>query len=99
MRGSSEPQTEARSSGNVTSMASHGPTARGNDAAEGAVALKQESQRVGWVERSDTHQMVFMPRWVSQRAQSILRAAMEQGRRRGAGRTVGFMPNRFFSVF
>jgi ribonucleoside-diphosphate reductase alpha chain len=44
MRGGSEPQAEARASGNVTSMASHGPTARGNDTAEGAVALKQESQ-------------------------------------------------------
>jgi hypothetical protein len=33
-------------------------------------------QRVGWVERSDTHQMVFMPRWVSQRAQPILRATL-----------------------
>src|SRR5438874_485667 len=44
MRGSSEPQTEARGSGNVTSMTSHGPTARASDAVEGAVALKQEAQ-------------------------------------------------------
>jgi ribonucleoside-diphosphate reductase alpha chain len=44
MRSASEPQTEARSSGNVTSMTSHGPTARSNDTVEGAVALKQEAQ-------------------------------------------------------
>ena len=44
MRGASEPQTDARGSGNVTSMASHGPTARASDAVEGAVALKQEAQ-------------------------------------------------------
>ena len=43
MRGSSEPQPDARSSGNVTSMASHGATARASDAVEGAVALKQEA--------------------------------------------------------
>ena len=30
--------------GNVTAMASHGPTARATDAVEGAVALKQEAQ-------------------------------------------------------
>ena len=41
---SSEPQPESRSTSNVTSLASHGPTARASDAAEGAVALKQESQ-------------------------------------------------------
>jgi FMN phosphatase YigB (HAD superfamily) len=35
-------------------------------------------QRVGWVERSDTHQLLFMGRWVSQRAQPILRAAFRQ---------------------
>ena len=41
MRG--EPQTDARgSSGNVTSLSSHGATARAGDAIEGAVALKQE---------------------------------------------------------
>jgi hypothetical protein len=34
---------------------------------------REPSKRVGWVERSDTHQMMFMPRWVSQRAQPILR--------------------------
>jgi ribonucleoside-diphosphate reductase alpha chain len=40
----SEPQPEARSSGNVTSLASHGPTGRTADTIEGAVALKQEAQ-------------------------------------------------------
>jgi ribonucleoside-diphosphate reductase alpha chain len=43
MRGSSS-DTEARSSGNVTAMASHGVTARTGDTVEGAVALKQEAQ-------------------------------------------------------
>jgi len=45
MRSVAEPQTEARGSGNVTSMASHGPSARAADTTEGAVALKkQEAQ-------------------------------------------------------
>jgi ribonucleoside-diphosphate reductase alpha chain len=44
MRSPSEPQADARGSGNVTSMSSHGPTARAADAVEGAVALKQETQ-------------------------------------------------------
>jgi ribonucleoside-diphosphate reductase alpha chain len=44
MRGASEPPADARGTGNVTSMASHGATARASDAIEGAVALKQESQ-------------------------------------------------------
>jgi ribonucleoside-diphosphate reductase alpha chain len=43
MRSHSEP-TEARSSGNVTSMSAHGATARNSDTVEGAVALKQEAQ-------------------------------------------------------
>ncbi len=38
------PDAEARGSGNVTSLAAHGPTARAADAVEGAVALKQETQ-------------------------------------------------------
>jgi ribonucleoside-diphosphate reductase alpha chain len=41
---SSEPTTDARASGNVTSMAAHGATARAADTIEGAVALKQEAQ-------------------------------------------------------
>src|SRR6201986_3837732 len=44
MRGGSEPATDARSSGNVTALAGHGPTARNSDTVEGAVALKQEAQ-------------------------------------------------------
>jgi len=39
-----EPTTEARGPSNVTSMASHSPTARAADAVEGSVALKQEAQ-------------------------------------------------------
>jgi ribonucleoside-diphosphate reductase alpha chain len=43
MRSTVEPPTEARGSGNVTSLSSsHGPTGRASDTVEGAVALKQE---------------------------------------------------------
>jgi ribonucleoside-diphosphate reductase alpha chain len=44
MQGGGNTETDARASGNVTSMASHGPTSRAADAVEGAVALKQEAQ-------------------------------------------------------
>ncbi len=44
MRGVSPSEPEARASGNVTSMAAHGASARASDAVEGAVALKQEAQ-------------------------------------------------------
>lgn len=44
MRSVATPETEARSSGNVTAIASHGPSARNSDTVEGAVALKQEAQ-------------------------------------------------------
>src|SRR6201999_1832561 len=44
MRGGSEPPAEPRAAGNVTTMASHGASARASDAVEGAVALKQEAQ-------------------------------------------------------
>ncbi|QWG20570.1 vitamin B12-dependent ribonucleotide reductase [Bradyrhizobium sediminis] len=44
MRSGSEPAADARTSGNVTSIGSAGPTARAADAVEGAVALKQEAQ-------------------------------------------------------
>ncbi len=37
-------EADARSSSNVTAIASHGPTARNSDTVEGAVALKQETQ-------------------------------------------------------
>jgi ribonucleoside-diphosphate reductase alpha chain len=42
MRGGSD--ADARGSGNVTAITSHGPTARTADTIEGAVALKQEAQ-------------------------------------------------------
>jgi ribonucleoside-diphosphate reductase alpha chain len=42
MRGVAPPETEARSSSNVTAIASHGPSGRNSDTVEGAVALKQE---------------------------------------------------------
>jgi ribonucleoside-diphosphate reductase alpha chain len=44
MRGGSEPQGDVRGPSNVTSMSSHGATARSADAVEGSVALKQEAQ-------------------------------------------------------
>src|SRR5260370_40921284 len=44
MRGVSPPETEARTSSNVTAIASHGPTARNSDTGEGAVALTQQVQ-------------------------------------------------------
>jgi ribonucleoside-diphosphate reductase alpha chain len=44
MRGGSAPETDARASGNVTTMSLHGATARNSDTHEGAVALKQEAQ-------------------------------------------------------
>src|SRR5258707_1237191 len=44
MRGSSSGGGGGSGSGNVTSMASHGSTARAADTVEGAVALKQEAQ-------------------------------------------------------
>ena len=44
MQGGGDTETDARAGGNVTSMASHGPTSRAADAVEGAVALKQEAQ-------------------------------------------------------
>src|SRR3954468_10802045 len=44
MRHVATPETEARSSGNVTAIAGHGPSARNSDTVEGAVALKQEAQ-------------------------------------------------------
>jgi ribonucleoside-diphosphate reductase alpha chain len=44
MRSGAEPQPESRGPSNVTSLASHAPTARAADTVEGAVALKQEAQ-------------------------------------------------------
>src|SRR5712671_722905 len=83
MRGSSEPQTEARSSGNVTSMASHGPTARGNDAAEGAVALKQEAQH----DLSPTEKLEAM-QW--SKAGAAAAAAPSKAERRAEAKAKGY---------
>ena len=44
MQGGGNTETDARASGNVTSMSQHGSTARAADAVEGAVAFKQEAQ-------------------------------------------------------
>ena len=44
MRGSGTAEADARGTSNVTAMSSHGITARANDTAEGAVALKQEAE-------------------------------------------------------
>jgi len=43
VRGGSEQQGDTRGPSNVTSMSSHGATARGSDTVEGSVALKQET--------------------------------------------------------
>jgi ribonucleoside-diphosphate reductase alpha chain len=83
MRGSSEPQTEARSSGNVTSMASHGATARGNDAAEGAVALKQEAQH----DLSPTEKLEAL-QW--SKAGAAAQAAPSKAERRAEAKAKGY---------
>jgi ribonucleoside-diphosphate reductase alpha chain len=83
MRGSSEPQTEARSSGNVTSMTSHSPTARGNDAAEGAVALKQEAQH----DLSPTEKLEAL-QW--SKAGAAAQAAPSKAERRAEAKAKGY---------
>src|SRR5438128_5343855 len=40
------------------------------------ITIRPSLQRVGWVERSDTHHVLKRRRWVSRRAQPILRAVV-----------------------
>src|SRR6476620_8466869 len=83
MRSSAEPSTDARGSGNVTSMASHGPTARAGDAVEGAVALKQEAQH----DLSPTEKLEAM-QW--SKAGSAAAAAPSKAERRAAAKANGY---------
>jgi ribonucleoside-diphosphate reductase alpha chain len=81
---SSEPQTEARSSsGNVTSLASHGPTARAADAIEGAVALKQEAQH----DLSPTEKLEAL-QW--SKAGAAAQAAPSKAERRAEAKAKGY---------
>jgi ribonucleoside-diphosphate reductase alpha chain len=80
---SSEPQAEARSSGNVTSLASHGPTARAADAIEGAVALKQEAQH----DLSPTEKLEAL-QW--SKAGAAAQAAPSKAERRAEAKAKGY---------
>jgi ribonucleoside-diphosphate reductase alpha chain len=81
MRSVAEPQTEARGSGNVTSMASHGP--RASDAVEGVVALKQEAQH----DLSPTEKLEAM-QW--SKAGAAQQAAPSKAERRAEAKAKGY---------
>jgi len=83
MRGVSTPETEARSSSNVTAMASHGATARNADAHEGAVALKQEAQH----DLSPTEKLEAM-QW--SKAGSAAQVAPSKAERRAEAKAKGY---------
>jgi ribonucleoside-diphosphate reductase alpha chain len=83
MRGGSEPQADARASGNVTAMASHGATARAGDALEGAVALKQEAQH----DLSPTEKLEAM-QW--SKAGSAQQTAPSKAERRAEAKAKGY---------
>src|SRR5438270_603538 len=83
MRGVSEPQSDARGSGNVTSMAAHGPSARASDAAEGAVALKHEAQH----DLSPTEKLEAL-QW--SKAGSAQQAAPSKAERRAEAKAKGY---------
>jgi ribonucleoside-diphosphate reductase alpha chain len=84
MRGSSEPQGEARGSSNVTSMASHSASVRASDAAEGAVALKQEAQH----DLSPTEKLEAM-KW-SKPGTAAAAAAPSKAERRAEAKAKGY---------
>jgi ribonucleoside-diphosphate reductase alpha chain len=83
VRGGSEPQPEARGSGNVTSMASHGSVARVADAVEGVVALKQEAQH----DLSPTEKLEAM-QW--SKAGAAQQAAPSKAERRAEAKAKGY---------
>jgi ribonucleoside-diphosphate reductase alpha chain len=83
MRGGSEPQADARASGNVTAMASHGATARAGDTVEGAVALKHEAQH----DLSPTEKLEAM-QW--SKAGSAQQAAPSKAERRAEAKAKGY---------
>src|SRR5258708_33680628 len=74
---------DARSSGNVTAIASHGPTARNNDTVEGAVALKQETQH----DLSPTEKLEAM-QW--SKAGAAAQAALSKAERRAEAKAKGY---------
>jgi ribonucleoside-diphosphate reductase alpha chain len=83
MRSTTEPTTEARGQSNVTAMASHGPTARINDAVEGAAALKQEAQH----DLSPTEKLEAM-QW--SKAGAAAQAAPSKAERRAEAKAKGY---------
>jgi ribonucleoside-diphosphate reductase alpha chain len=83
MQGGSETQTDARASGNVTSMAGHGPTSRAADAIEGAVALKQEAQH----DLSPTEKLEAL-QW--SKAGAAAQAAPSKAERRAEAKAKGY---------
>jgi ribonucleoside-diphosphate reductase alpha chain len=83
MRGVSEPPTDARPPSNVTSMSSHGATARASDAVEGAVALKQEALH----DLSPTEKLEAM-QW--SKAGAAQQAAPSKAERRAEAKAKGY---------
>ncbi len=83
MRGVPTPETEARSTSNVTAMASHGATARNADTVEGAVALKQEAQH----DLSPTEKLEAM-QW--SKAGSAAQVAPSKAERRAEAKAKGY---------
>ena len=83
MRSASEPTAEARATGNVTSMASHGATARASDTIEGAVALKQEAQH----DLSPTEKLEAL-QW--SKAGAAVQAAPSKAERRAEAKAKGY---------
>ena len=84
---SAQPATEARGQGNVqgnvTAMASHGPTARNADTVEGAVALKQEAQH----DLSPTEKLEAL-QW--SKAGAAAQAAPSKAERRAEAKAKGY---------
>ena len=87
MRGVSTSDTDARGSGNVTAMASHGATARNSDTHEGAVALKQEAQH----DLSPTEKLEAL-QWskAGAAAQTATQAAPSKAERRAEAKAKGY---------
>jgi ribonucleoside-diphosphate reductase alpha chain len=82
-RNASVPSEGQGGGSNVTSMASHGPTARSADAVEGAVALKQETQH----DLSPTEKLEAL-QW--SKAGAAAAAAPSKAERRAEARAKGY---------
>jgi ribonucleoside-diphosphate reductase alpha chain len=78
-----EVQPEARGQGNVTSLSSHGPSARAADAVEGAVALKQEASH----DLSPTEKLEAL-QW--SKAGAAAQAAPSKAERRAEAKAKGY---------